>query len=175
MKRLFIIGAGGHGKVVADAAVAAGYEIAGFADDGKKKGEVVIGAYKALGNVAEAKTILSKNDFFIVAIGNNEMRKRIFTELSNVAKTTILIHPSAVVSAFAKIGRGTTILANAVINADAIIGDNCIINSASLVDHETIIGSHSHIAQGTVIGSNCVLPELFTTELGQNIKSGSKT
>lgn len=174
MKKLFIIGAGGHGKVVVDAAIAAGYKVAGFIDDIGEKTAKGIYNIGIIGPVCDAIKIIGKNDLFVVAIGNNNTRKKIFNKLNGNAKAAIVIHPSAIVSQTVKVGAGSVILPNAVINSGAGIGNNCIINSLSLVDHETVIGSHSHIAQGSIIGSMCVLPEMITTELGQKIKSGTK-
>ena len=174
MKRLFIIGAGGHGKVVAEAAGLDGFEIAGFIDDTKKKEEFVTPEYKVAGSVAEASSIMQKTDYFVVAIGNNKVRKDIYTKMLPVAIPAVIIHPGASVSKSAVIGKGTVVLANAVINAECRVGDNCIINALSLLDHESVVGSHSHIAQGSIIGSNCSLPELSVTDIGQARKSFTK-
>jgi len=174
MKRLIIIGLGGHGRVVADAALISGYSVAGFLDDRKEQNVGIAKEYKILGGVSDAKSILQKNDFFIVAIGNNEIRKGIFENLAELAMPATIIHTSAVIPPDVEIGVGTVVLANAVINAGCKIGNNCIINSLALVDHETVIGSHSHIAQGSIIGSNCTLPEMYVTELGQRLKSRTK-
>lgn len=171
MKRLYIIGAGGHGKVVAEAGLAAGYEIGGFFDNQKKSGEIILMNYKVVGSVAEAPTRIKVTDRFVVAIGNNEHRRKIYESISETAQAATIIHPSAIVSANAKVGNGSVVLANSVINAGSEIGDNTIINSMVLIDHDTVVGSHSHIAQGTIIGSNCKLPDTVTTEIGQAIKS----
>jgi sugar O-acyltransferase (sialic acid O-acetyltransferase NeuD family) len=174
MKRLFIIGAGGHGKVIAETAAAAGYQVAGFMDDHIKKEEVVLQGYKVVGTIADALNGMGTNDYFIVGIGNNEARRKIYERLSGSVMPATIIHPSAIVSVFAKIGNGCVVLANSVVNAGSEIGINSIINSLSLIDHDTNVGSHSHIAQGTIVGSNCALPEMFVSELGQKIKSFTK-
>ena len=166
-KTLLIVGSGGHGKVVHEAALLQNaVDILGFADD-RNTGKHI------LGTISDFETGKIKADCFIVAIGNNEARKNIYLRLTHYCEPAVIIHPSAVVSSAAGIGKGTVILANAVINAEAYVGENCIINSMSLVDHETQIGNHSHISQGTMVGSNVEIGDCFLSEIGERIKSFS--
>ena len=169
---LIIIGAGGHGKVVAEAAMTH-FNVIGFADDKTPVGSEIINDIKVILSTEEIEKIKKSATYFIVAMGNNEIRRNIFDTLSAQMKPAIVIHSSAIVSKNAAIGNGSVILANAVVNSGAQVGKNCIINSLSLVDHDTTIGNHSHISQGTIIGSNCIISEVFTSELGQRIKSFS--
>ena len=166
-KKLVIVGAGGHGKVVKEAALLQmEFDVIGFTDDRESGNEI-------LGTLSDFLSGKINADYFVVAIGNNEARKNIFEKLSVNHEAAVILHPSAVISASAKIGRGTVVLANAVINAEAIIGENCIINSLSLIDHQSFIGNHSHIAQGAIVGSNVKVKDNCTTELGERIKSFS--
>lgn len=140
MKKLVIIGASGHGKVIADIAVKNGYEEIVFLDD--NEGLTECAGYPVVGKTGEAATMDGDK---IIAIGNAKIRERIQTNLENVVT---LIHPNATISRRVKIGKGTVIMAGTVINSDAVIGDGCIINTGSSVDHDCRIGDYVHISVG---------------------------
>lgn len=145
-KNLIIIGASGHGKVVADMANCLGYERISFLDDNPSTqscmGFPVIGTLRDAGKYVDAE--------FIVAIGNATVRERIQREMTAAGlKITTLIHPKAVVSPRAKVGAGTVIMAGAVVNPDSIIGNGCIINTGASVDHDNNIGHFVHISVGS--------------------------
>ena len=140
MKKLIILGASGHGKVIADIAVKNGYEKIVFLDDNEKVTECA--GFPVVGKTTEAMCM--DGDKF-VAIGNANIREKIQINLANVVS---LIHPDAVISRRVKIGKGTVVMAGAVINSDTIIGDGCIINTGSSVDHDCKVGNFSHISVG---------------------------
>jgi sugar O-acyltransferase (sialic acid O-acetyltransferase NeuD family) len=168
---LLIIGGGGHGKVVAETAEAAGFKIHGFLDDNTPSLVQFLGIPR-LGTISGWTKSLREVQF-IVAMGNNDIRCSIFERFSKLMPAAIVIHPSAMVSPSSSVERGTVVLAGAVINAGAKIGQNAIINSLSLVDHDSIISDHCHIAQGTIIGSEVRVGEGVLTQLGQHIPSRS--
>jgi sugar O-acyltransferase (sialic acid O-acetyltransferase NeuD family) len=171
-RNLLIIGAGGHGKVILDAAIKLNeYTILGFLDDQKSLGTVIEQDFTVLGGVEGIKDLFSADTCFVVAIGDNMSRKRIYDKLKKVMVPAVLVHPSASVSDSAVVGPGSVVLAGAVINSGSMIGENCIVNSLALVDHETRVGSHSHISQGALIGSNLKLPDLFTARFGERVPS----
>ena len=141
MKRLLIIGAGGHGRVAADIASHCGYRDIAYLDDAPRDG--------VIGTVADAGTYLDTADFF-VAIGNNLIRERIQRELEAAnASIVTLIHPSAVVAGGACVGRGTMIAAGAIICVDVTIGDGVIVNTAASVDHDCTVGDFAHVSVGS--------------------------
>ena len=143
MKKLIIIGAGGHGRVVSETAKLNGYEVIGFLDDADNKTTV--------GKVADFIKYIGEADF-TVAIGNNAVRMKIQSELiKSGANVASLIHPDATVSESASIGKGTVVMAGAVINAGAVIGNGAIINTCASVDHDCRIGNFSHISVGARI------------------------
>lgn len=157
LNRLVIIGASGHGKVIADIAVKCGYQDIVFLDDNEKVKECA--GFPVIGKVSYAVTM---NDDKIVAIGNAEIREIIQSKLSNLVT---LIHPNAVVSRRVEIGEGTVIMAGAVINSDVIIGKGCIINTGASVDHDCKIGDFVHVSVGAHVAG--------TASIGRNTWVGA--
>lgn len=148
--RLVIFGAGGHAKVVIDAVHAGGkYKIAALVDP-YKHGQTFCG-YRV---IEEQKDLLPGN--FVVAVGDNLLRKKIFTELIGLHWSPVVVsHPTAITASDVSIGEGTVVFAGAVINAAAVIGKNCIINTGAIVDHDCRIGDHTHIAPAVAL-AGCV-------------------
>jgi len=173
-KKVIIVGAGGHGRVVADALLLSGaHEVAGFVDDQLAAGTIVIGDLKVLASSKAIDVIKREANAFVIAIGNNELRKKFFEQFSAFLEPASVIHPAASVSAFAKVGEGSQVLAGAVLGANAVIGRNCIINALSLVDHDSVVGDHVHVAQGALIGGGCKVEAGATIAQGQSISSYS--
>lgn len=173
-KKILIIGAGGHAKVVLDAILKTGdYEVIGFADDHLFSGMEVTEGYSVITNTNSLNDFKDCFDRFVVAIDDNKSRCTLYQNLINEYEPATIIHPDASIATSAEIGAGTVILAQAVINSHVQIGVNCLINSLCLIDHGTIIGEHSHIAQGTIIGSEVHIPPMYVTELGEKIPSFS--
>ena len=124
-EQLVIIGASGHGKVVADIARKVGYTDIVFLDDNPAVSKC--GEYRVIGN---SSMINELDADFVVAIGNANIRKRFHDRLLKEKKNIVtLIHPNAVIGERVSIGRGTVIMAGVVINPDAEIGQGCIINT----------------------------------------------
>lgn len=144
-KQLNIIGASGHGKVVADIAIQCGYDKILFFDDDTDVDHC--GAYPVCGTSEDVKD--AKGDVFI-AIGNASTRSTLMGRFAGKAYP-VLIHPSAVVAEDAVIGEGTVVMAGSVINPGTTIGRGVIINTCSSVDHDCAIGDYVHIAVGSHI------------------------
>lgn len=162
MNRLIIVGASGHGKVIADIAELNGYTDILFLDDNPNA--TYCGKYEVVGLCKDA--INYKSADFIVAIGNSTIRRRIQTELTESGLRIVsLIHPSAVVSKSVTIGAGTVVMAGAVINPDAVIGNGCIINTCASVDHDCIIGDFVHVSVGSHVAG--------TVKIGNNTWVGA--
>lgn len=143
MKKLMIIGASGHGKVIADIAVKNGYKDICFFDDDESVKECA--GFQVLGQSEKVKDI---DDEVIVAIGDAKIREKMQSSLKNIPS---LIHPAATISRRVFIDEGTVIMAGAVINSDSVIGKGCIINTGSSVDHDCLIGDYVHISVGAHI------------------------
>lgn len=149
MKKLVIVGASGHGKVIADIAEKNGYTDIVFLDDNNDIKECA--GFPVIGKTNDANRI---NGDKIVAIGNAKIRERI---LKNISNPVTLIHPNAVISRRVEIGNGTVIMAGAIINSDTRIGNGVIINTGSSVDHDCLIEDYCHISVGAHIAGTVVI------------------
>lgn len=147
---LVIIGAGGHGKVVADVALHTDkYQKLVFLDDKENLAESM--GISVIGKVSDAVKFVERAKF-IVAIGNANTRKEIMQNLLDKgAEFATLIHPYAVIGKNVSIGKGTVIMAGAVVNPDTIVGKGCIINTCASVDHDCSIADYVHISVGAHI------------------------
>lgn len=159
MKNVIIIGTGGHAKVIADIVLCAGDRLVGFLTSDRDKKEFL--GYPVLGQ--EADYCKFPDCSFIIAIGDNRARERIAGAMPGADWYTA-IHPSAVISRLGvRIGEGSAIMANAVVNPCAQIGAHCIINSSAVVEHDNVTGDFSHISvgaklAGTVsVGKRCLI------------------
>ncbi|WP_137807883.1 acetyltransferase [Pseudomonas sp. G(2018)] len=148
MKRLAILGASGHGKVVADTAECCDWEIIEFFDDAWPHVSS-IGGWPVIGTTDDLLGRVSEYDGVLVAIGNNGVRQNKLDQLkASGARLPTLIHPSAVISHYASIGPGTVVFANAVVNAYAMVGEGAILNTGCSVDHDCVLESCVHISPG---------------------------
>lgn len=149
-KPLILIGKGGHSKVIKDIIEAEQqYHIAGYLDN-------AIDEYYTDNDIffdnLDAIEHYKKKYFFVIAIGNNQVRNKLFHELDIPLKQyATLIHPSAIISPSAQIGRGTVVMPNAVINADATIGKHVIINTGSIIEHDNQIGDYVHVSPNAAL------------------------
>jgi sugar O-acyltransferase (sialic acid O-acetyltransferase NeuD family) len=178
-KALAVLGASGHGKVVADIAEENGWNKIVFFDDAwpslSKNG-----AWEVIGGTLELFNSLDSYDGVVVAIGNNNIRYEKIAQLKDKgANLVTLIHPSSVVSKYSTIGVGSVVVANSVVNAYTNIGLGAIVNTASSVGHDCTIGDAVHIcpgarvAGGVNIGNQCWIG--VGASVRQLIKIGNNT
>jgi sugar O-acyltransferase (sialic acid O-acetyltransferase NeuD family) len=148
--KLIIIGASGHGKVVADIAIKMNkWQNITFLDDDESIKTSM--GLEVIGKTADAFTYKEEADFF-VAIGNNAFRERVKENLIKEGLNVVsLIHPSAVIGTDVEIGIGTAVMAGVVINSSSRIGKGCIINTSSILDHDNVIEDYVHISPGVNI------------------------
>lgn len=157
MKKLIIIGASGHGKVVADIAMLNGYkEIVFLDDDGSIK--------ECNGIPVVGKSREAPDGEVFVAIGNPMVRKRLMEFYSDRVQP-VLIHPKAVIAENVMIGAGTAVMAGAVVNLGAEIGQGVIVNTSSSIDHDCSVGDYSHISVGAHLCG--------TVKVGENVWIGA--
>lgn len=166
MNRLVIIGAGGHGKVIADIALKNGYKDICFVDDNAKGnclGFPIVGTSEKLHELNDGKTD------FVIAVGNNLIRKKI-AERHNV-NWVKLIHPSAQIGYGTEIEKGTVIMAGAIINADAKVGRHCIINSCAVIEHDNQLGDYVHVSPNAALGGTVHVGDLTHIGIGASVKN----
>lgn len=170
-RSLLILGCGGHGRVVADAALDCGYERIAFLDDAPPIR--LPPAAKLLGPIAAAGDFVRAWPAAIAAVGNSHLRQSLFARLRALAyRTPNVVHPSAVISRGVTLGEGIFIAAGAIVNVDASIGDAAIINTGARIDHDCRIGSASHIAPGATLSGGVVVGERVWLGTGCCVRQG---
>ena len=154
MNRLVLWGSSGHGKVVADVALAMGcFSTIAFVDDAASGSQRALLSFRIEGGPDDLVFLKEKGfTCFLVSIGSNAGRARCFDRAlrSGLAPAT-LVHPTAVISRFARVGEGSVVMARSVVNPDARIGRDCIINTAAVIEHDCQIGDHAHVSPGVVL------------------------
>lgn len=155
MKQLVIIGASGHGKVVADIAKRNEYDDIIFLDDNESLTEC--GGYSVVGKGSD---VSGYHCDIIVAIGNANIRKKIQERLEAEGHSIpILIHPNAVVGENVRIDKGTVVMAGAVVNPGTLIGKGCIINTCASVDHDCKLSDYVHVSVGAHLAGTVTVGE----------------
>ena len=154
MDKIYLYGAGGHGKVIKEIIEAGGGKVEAFVDDNPAINER---AGLPVVHAVEEKSVV------IVSIGSNKVRKMIAGRLG--CRFGMAIHPSAIVSPSARIGEGTVVMPGAIVNADAVIGRHCIVNTGASVGHDCHLEDFCHVApHATLCG---------TVHLGEGVWIGA--
>lgn len=167
MKKIVLVGAGGHCKVIIDIIKSMDkYEIIGITDikvSGKLLDIPIIGNDTILQGVYDSGV-----DYAFIGIGalyDINMRNIIYSRLESIGfKLPVLIHKNSIVSPYAHVGDGTCVMAGAVVNASACIGENCIINTGSVIEHDCIVGDNTHISPNASVAG--------ATKIGYNTHIG---
>ncbi|MBP5342945.1 acetyltransferase [bacterium] len=159
MKKIVILGAGGHAHVIADIVKAQGNQVVAFLDDNIEQPD-------CSGPISDYKKYSDAE--FAIGIGDADIREGL--SMLNL-KWHTAIHPSAIVSPFAVIGEGTAVMPNAVINARTIIGKHCIVNTGAIVEHDNVIGDYSHISVGANLGGTVSIGNHCWIGIGSTIKN----
>ena len=169
MAKLAILGASGHGKVLADIALLTGWDEIDFFDD---RFPVLsqLEQWDVVGNTEQLLQQLFNYDGVIVGIGNNRIRLEKQNKLFKLDAPLIsLIHPRAIISTMSEIGIGSVIMANAVINSFSQIGQACIINTAATIDHDCKLADGVHISPGSHLAGGISIGIGSWVGIGANI------
>lgn len=169
MNKLIVIGAGGHGKVIADIAMRNGYQRICFVDD-NVKGDVM--GFPVVGTIADIEALDDGKTDFVIGIGNNAVRKEIAQ--SNRVNWVSLIHPSAQIAFNANIEEGTVVMANAVVNVCASIGRHCIINTGAVVEHDNVLQDYVHISPNAALAGTVFVGTLTHIGIGATVNNNIK-
>lgn len=147
--RLLLLGAGGHGRVVADIAEANGWQDIAFLDRRWPDLRSNL-AWPVIGTADDLRSLAGASA--LATIGDNRLRLEVHGSLvASGCLVPTLIHPSAVVSPHATIGRGAVIMPNAVVNAGARVGEAVIVNTGAVVEHDCSLGDGVHVSPGACL------------------------
>jgi sugar O-acyltransferase (sialic acid O-acetyltransferase NeuD family) len=172
VRRLAILGASGHGRVIADAALAAGWEAVAFYDDAWP-GVSASGPWQVVGRTADLRRDAAQLDGAVVGIGDNVTRLVKLRELlAGGALLVSVVHPDAVVSTRAEVGQGSVLLGGAVVNPFARLGRGCIVNSGASVDHDCELADGVHMSPGAHLGGGVRVGEASWIGIGASVIQG---
>lgn len=166
MNRIIIIGAGGHGKVIADIALKNKYTEICFVDD-KKKGECL--GFPIIGVLDDLPALNDNKTDFVIAIGDNLIRKSV-AEKYNLPWIT-LVHPSAQIASGIQMDEGIVVMAGAIINPGTVVKKHCIINSGAIIEHDNLIESYVHVSPNATLGGTVHVGSCTHIGLGAGIKN----
>lgn len=156
-RRLLILGAGGHGRAVADVATAAGWSVAGFTDRRRDASRPeILGSDEELSALVRTHRI----DGVVVGVGNTALARRttIFGALADLGvPSPALVHPRAIVSASAVIEDGSVVFGGVVLGVDVHVERNAVVYSNATVEHESRIGAHAYLSPGVVLSGGVVV------------------
>ncbi len=160
-EKLILIGGGGHCKSCIDVIEKEDvFEIKGILDIKEKVGQKVLG-YLILGTDGQIERLAEEKCHFLITLGqlkSADLRENLYNKLKKIdAKIATIISPLAHVSKYAKIGEGSIIMHNAILNAGAVVGQNCIINTKALIEHDVKIGDNCHISTASVVNGEAII------------------
>lgn len=174
MKRLLVLGAGGHGRVVGDTAQCAGsWSEIGYLDDGIPPSTNVGGIGEVIGPISELESCLRRYDEIIIAIGGNKTRYDLAQRARSLgAAFAVIVHPRAWVSSHARLGAGTVVCAGAAVNHGAVIHESVIVNTGATVDHDCVIHDAVHLSPGSNISGTVTIGKRVWIGTGASVKHG---
>lgn len=179
-KRVIVIGAGGHGRSVAEAILLLGRDgLVGFVDDGADV-SAKVWTYPMLGRTEALHTLRKRADAVVVAIGNNAVRERLHALVGEAGFELLsVIHPAAFVSPTATVGPGCAVMAGAIVGTEAQLGEGAIVNCGATVDHHCRVEAFGHLgvnacmAGGAVLGRRAWMQAGSALGYGVRVESGA--
>jgi len=149
---MILIGAGGHAKVILDILIQNNLKVDEILDANPPVSEL-FGVPVSLDDGQQA----SEESEAVIAVGNNRVRKKIAE--SRLLQYVAAVHPSSMVSRYARVGAGTVVMANAVINPEASIGKHCIINTGAVIEHDCVLEDYVHVSPNAAVAGNVTIGE----------------
>ena len=166
-EKLLLVGAGGFGRVVSETAVMK-YDCA-FVDDGVKAGTEICGV-KVVGNTSDLQSLFEEYQKLIVTIGNNTIRERIYKAAATIGYAfPNLIHESAYVSPYAKLGWGCVLLNHVTVQNGSSVGNGVLLNPGVEIHHDcsvddfdliytnSVVRTYAKVGKRVRIGSNVTI------------------
>jgi sugar O-acyltransferase (sialic acid O-acetyltransferase NeuD family) len=173
---LLVFGAGGHGKVVADVATSAGWELSGFLDDGPRLDGTKIWGLEifSLERLRRERPQLV-GAAVALGVGDNRARERAHGRLVAAGLRVVsVLHATAAVAPTAILGEGTVVMANASVNPDARLGRGCIVNTGAVVEHDCQLADYVHLSPNAALGGAVILGSRTHIGLGAVALPGIK-
>ena len=172
-KRVIVIGAGGHGRSVAEAILLLGRdELVGFVDDGADP-NAKVWTYPILGRTDSLHTLRALADTVVVAIGNNAVREKLHSRVRDGGFELLnVIHPAAFVSPTATLGAGCAVMAGAVVGTEAKLGEGVIVNCGATVDHHCRVDAFGHLGVNACMAGGSVLGHRARMQAGSALGYG---
>jgi sugar O-acyltransferase (sialic acid O-acetyltransferase NeuD family) len=170
MTSLVILGGGGHGAVVADAAAQTlSWSEIVFADDKYPELDAVL-HYPVVAKIASVRALADSDHEFIIAIGDNALRQAAFEQLVELgARFATVVHPDAIVSDHATLDVGTVVMAGAIVNCRTRVGVNSVLNTGCRIDHDCVLAAGSFIAPGAVLAGGVSVGECALVGAGATV------
>lgn len=162
VESLIIIGDGGHSKMVQNIVRESGtYQLTEVWDDKYREPVARDGVvYTSLDGQLQGLTQMDADTTFFVAIGDNDIRKKIARTLALAGKKfAVIIHPTAFVEATVEIGEGSLVMAGSIVQANTVLGKHVIVNSGATVEHDISVGNFVHFAPGSVVTGGCTVAD----------------
>jgi sugar O-acyltransferase (sialic acid O-acetyltransferase NeuD family) len=162
---LFVIGAGGHAKSIAEVAIAAGFRIKAFVSP--REGDSEFMGIRVLRSLPE--DIAARTESIAIGIGANYLREQVMLELQGSCQSSrfpALIHPSAIIASSAQIDLGTTIHQNSIVGPSSRIGKFCTVNTSATIDHDCVMEDFSSIGPGAHTGGGVTIGERAHISIG---------
>ncbi|TDQ09942.1 acetyltransferase [Pedobacter metabolipauper] len=169
MHSIYLIGASGHAKVIADILISQKHTVLGVFDQDPGKEWMLHIPVQPQPLQGEWPV----DSPYLIAIGNNQVRKRI-ADTNHVLTFTKAVHTKAIVSHYAKMQEGTVVMAGVTVNVDARIGKHAILNTNCVIDHDCIIGDYAHISPNAALAGNVEVGEGTHIGIGASIIQGIK-
>jgi sugar O-acyltransferase (sialic acid O-acetyltransferase NeuD family) len=180
MKRLLIIGGGGHGRSVAEAVLLSSqrheqcFELTAFLDDAAQPQQHVWD-WPVWGTTAMLPECRGRVDAVVVAVGNNSVRDSLHQRVRAAGLTlATVIHPTAVVSPRAAIAAGSVVMAGAIVGTEARLGEGVIVNCGAVVDHDCVVEAFAHLGGNASMAGGAVLGRCAWMQTGASLGYGVK-
>lgn len=170
---IWILGAGGHAKVVIEAIREAGeFKIGGILDDDVDRHGTALRGVSIVDSMTPDAVNRHQIKHAVIAVGDNKIRSSIAQRLDGFVSWPTIVHPRAIVASGSNLGEGTVVCAGAVVQTDTRIGRHVILNTASSVDHDCVVGDFAHIAPGCHIAGGVCLGDGVLAGIGTSMIPG---
>lgn len=170
---IYILGVGHNTIVYIDLVESCGYHVAGlYHYENGRKGEIYFG-HEIIGDEDELFSSDLSGKLFAISVGDNEIRSSIYDKIILCGGCVpTIVHPTAVVSKYAELGKGVIIHANSVVSPDVVIEEDSVISSNDLITHGSRVGKHCFIASNVVVGAYVNMQDYVFIGSGATIISG---